>query len=421
MLRPGLDNPAYGCRGVAVAQLRTLAPAPYTGELYDNNTGVVVPRDPGDLGAVASFVASEEFRTRVRELDAKKNVTNATLIKVAFDIERWRRVASTADMSWVSSPSTEAPNQWLFRGGITSAEAPLQVAVAHLLGYSWPSASVPADSLERDEDGIVCIPSLKGEASAQDRLGRLLATAFHNAWSPAVMSRLLVRPGRALGSLEEWLRDVFFEEHLSLFQDRPFVWHVWDGLSNGFGALVNYHRLAAPNGEGRRTLEKLIYSYLGDWIDRQRADLAAGAEGADARVAAAEHLKCALEQILDGEPPYDIFVRWKPLHHQAIGWEPDLNDGIRANIRPFIMASPLNARGSKSSILRITPGTHWKKDRGKESRGAKEDYPWFWGWDGQTEDFMGGPKFDGNRWNDLHYTRAAKLAARERAKAGGKS
>ena len=39
---------------------------------------------------------------------------------------------------------------------------------------------------------------------------------------------------------------------------------------------VNYHRLAAPNGEGRRTLEKLIYSYLGDWIDRQRADQKAG-------------------------------------------------------------------------------------------------------------------------------------------------
>ena len=37
--------------------------------------------------------------------------------------------------------------------------------------------------------------------------------------------------------------------------------------------LVNYHKLAAPNGEGRKTLEKLIYTTLGDWITRQRADV----------------------------------------------------------------------------------------------------------------------------------------------------
>ena len=43
--------------------------------------------------------------------------------------------------------------------------------------------------------------------------------------------------------------------------------------------------LAAPNGEGQRTLEKLIYSYLGDWIDRQRGDQANGVEGADGRLA----------------------------------------------------------------------------------------------------------------------------------------
>ena len=30
-------------------------------------------------------------------------------------------------------------------------------------------------------------------------------------------------------------------------------------------------------------------------------------------------------------------------------------------------------------------------------------------------DFMGGPEFDGNRWNDLHYTLKAKQQARERA------
>ena len=140
-------------------------------------------------------------------------------------------------------------------------------------------------------------------------------------------------------SLEDWLRDSFFEEHCQLFHQRPFVWHVWDGRKDGFHALVNYHKLAAPNGEGRKTLEKLIYTTLGDWITRQRADVAAGVEGADGRLAAAEHLKGQLEKILQGEKPYDIFVRWKPLDQQPIGWEPDINDGVRLNIRPWLAAT----------------------------------------------------------------------------------
>lgn len=30
--------------------------------------------------------------------------------------------------------------------------------------------------------------------------------------------------------------------------------------------------------------------------------------------------------------------------------------------------------------------------------------------------FAGGDKFDGNRWNDLHYTNAIRQAARERTR-----
>ena len=41
-----------------------------------------------------------------------------------------------------------------------------------------------------------------------------------------------------------------------------------------------------------------------------------------------------LIKILEGEPPYDIFVRWKPLVGQPAGWNPDINDGVRLNIRP---------------------------------------------------------------------------------------
>ena len=211
------------------------------------------------------------------------------------------------------------------------------------------------------------------------------------------------------------MSDDFFAQHCELFHQRPFVWHIWDGLRGGFSALVNYHRLAAPDGAGQRTLEKLIYTYLGDWIDAQRKAKADGVEGADARLTAAEHLRAQLELILKGEKPFDLFVRWKPLHAQPIGWNPDINDGVRLNIRPFMTAKPLSARGKNACILRVPPkGIKWDKDRGKEPERPKADFPWFWSWDGAIDDFKGGATFDGNRWNDCHYTLATKQAARER-------
>src|SRR5687768_6634036 len=84
--------------------------------------------------------------------------------------------------------------------------------------------------------------------------------------------------------------------------------------------------------------------HLGDWIGTQRAARDAGTAGADARLVAALELQRKLEAIRHGEPPYDIYVRWKPVHEQPIGWEPDLNDGVRLNIRPFVEAGVLRGR-----------------------------------------------------------------------------
>jgi hypothetical protein len=76
-------------------------------------------------------------------------------------------------------------------------------------------------------------------------------------------------------------------------------------------------------------------------------------------------------------------------------------------------AKPLGARGSYASILRVSPKIKWEKDRGKEPHRPRQDFPWFWGWDGKTANFDGGKEFDGNRWNDLHYTNKFKQSARE--------
>jgi hypothetical protein len=233
------------------------------------------------------------------------------------------------------------------------------------LGYRWPRQSgsafsdcpvVRADGLEghADKDGIVALVAIKTETAA-DRLRALLADSYGKDWSAAKLSSLLSQVGYAGRRLEDWLRDAFFDQHCELYLQRPFIWHVWDGLKDGFHALVNYHRL------DRRNLEKLIFSYLGDWLTRQRQDVQNGVEGADTRLAAAEHLQGELKKILDGERPYDIFVRWQPLDKQPIGWEPDLNDGVRMNVRPWLTEAKLY-KASRPGILRISPNIKYSKD-----------------------------------------------------------
>jgi hypothetical protein len=414
---------AWGKWGVRISQMRRTLPSVYCGELFDKDGATVVPKDQHNLPAILSYLESDDFSEAVRRLDRKLNVTVGTFVKVPFDLAHWQRIAAQKYPHGLPKPHSDDPTQWLFNGHPKGSGHPLQVAVARLAGYRWPrqtGSSFPdcpalgPDGLEphADADGIVALSPLAGEASAADRLRALLAHAYGVEWSAAKLAELV----GDCESLEVWLRDRFFEEHCQIFHRRPFVWHVWDGRKDGFHAFVNYHKLAAPDGEGRQTLEKLIYTSLGDWITRQRSEAASGVEGADARLTAALHLKAELEKILAGDKPYDIFVRWKPLQEQPLGWEPDINDGVRLNIRPWLTARPYRPSRRDASILRAAPRISYGKDRGKEPHRNKDDFPWFWNWDERAEDFRGGNHFDGARWNGLHYGREFKRAAREKAR-----
>jgi len=416
----------WGRCGVAVGMMGDMKPSLYQGSVFTHGICAIVPKLAANAAAIRAFCESGEFCTEVRKLDQKVCAALDSVAKVPFDLAYWQKVAAEKYPHGLPKPFSSDPTQWLFDGQPQGSDQPLHVGVARLLGYRWPrqtGSSFPdcpalgPDGLETqaDEDGIVCLSATKGEAPAAARLRALLATAFGSEWSAGKERELLTVAGSKRTTLEDWLLDEFFEQHSALFHHRPFVWHFWDGRRDGFNVLVNYHRLAAPNGEGRRTLEKIIYTYLGDWITQQRRDQQAGVEGTDARLAAALHLQEELKKILEGEPPYDLFVRWKSLHEQAIGWDPDINDGVRLNIRPFMTARPLYAKAKNACILRATPKSiKWDKDRGKEPERAKQDYPWFWGWDEKMQDFTGGKTFDGNRWNDLHYTNAFKQGARDK-------
>jgi hypothetical protein len=405
---------AWNNIGVGIAPMSRLPATIYTGEPFDGNVHVLVPTRAQDLPAIWAFCSSATFVQEIRKVDQKLGVTCATVVKVPFDLEHWQKVAAEKYPHGLPKPFSSDPTQWLFNGHPKGSESPLQVAVARLVGYQWPrqtGSSFPdcpalgPDGLEKlaDDDGIVCLPSVRGESPAAERVRQLLHAAYGKDWKAHTELELIRASGSDAADLEEWLRNDFFEQHCDIFQQRPFVWHIWDGRKrDGFHALVNYHTLAGDKGKGRRTLESLTHSYLGDWITRQKDGLKRGEEGADERLAAALALKETLEAIINGEPPYDVFVRWKPLAQQAIGWNPDINDGVRMNIRPF-MASDISGGKKGAGVLRVKPNIKWDKDRGKEPKREKTEYPWFY--DAST--------FTGDRVNDVHLTKEQKEDARK--------
>jgi len=417
---------AWGRPGVLVSAMGKLPVTRYAGGFFDENTVVVTIENSLLQPSIFTYLSSSSYGADVRAINQTLKV-RGDLVKIPFDQNHWTTVAEEKYPNGLPQPYTNDPTQWIFHGhpcgsviwdenskwtahgDLRVDESVLQVAVARLLGYRWPAELDPEMELaaeqrewvERcqalagfvDDDGIVCLPPVRGEKAADQRLEALLQAAYGDAWTTPLKNRLLDAVGSK--SLSLWLRDKFFEQHCKLFQHRPFIWHIWDGLKDGFSVLVNYHKL------DKAGLERLIYTYLGDWIRTQQAGLANGEDGAQERLAAAEALKKELEAILEGEKPYDIFVRWKPLAEQPIGWTPDLNDGVRLNIRPFIYARDVSKKGA--GILRWAPNIKWTKDRGKDVESA----PWY----------TLGLQYDegeGARINDHHLSLADKRAARNR-------
>jgi hypothetical protein len=375
-----------------------MAKAPATisfGEAWDRNGALIIPKKESDLLSIWEYSKSNEFRENIRKLNQKLSISEGTFPRINFDLEYWQNIVIEKYPNGLPRPFSDDPTQWLFHGNPLKSDNQLQVGLARLLGYRWPAESDSemeladeAQSLIKavksfdhltDEDGIFCIPSVNAEQAGADRLRSYLQEVFAREWNNQTITQLLAKEGSSSSNLEEWLRKEFFIQHCKVFQNRPFIWHIWDGRNDGFSALVNYHKLDNDN------LSKLIYTYLGDWIRMCEAKKKSGESGAEGLLSAALKLKEKLEAILQGEAPYDIFVRWKPLEQQPIGWEPDLNDGVRLNIRPFIEAD----------VLRKKPNIRWGIDRGKNPRGS------YWG---------------ESRDNDKHLSLEEKRAARENSR-----
>lgn len=390
---------AWGRRGIAISAMGQLSCSLYEGALYDDNTVCLIPKNPAHLPALWAFCSDPTYAPLVREKDRSLKV-RAGLVNVPFDLAQWTQISAERYPDGLPEPYSDEPTQWLFHGHPKQAErgTQLHVALARLAGYRWPAESDPDMRLspqaqewlanaatlpDADADGVLPLSAVGAERPLAERLRDHLNIAMPG-WDEAALvreadERIEKKAGKDL-SLEAWLRDRAFRQHSALFHNRPFLWQVWDGQKDGFSAFLHYHRL------DQAALQKLTYTLLGAWIARRKA------ENDERRVEAATILQRKLEAILEGEAPYDIFVRWKSLAQQPVGWNPDLDDGVRLNIRPWVEAGVLKEAHPK--------GIKWGVDRGKDIASA----PWF--------------SLDkGERNNDRHTTLAEKHAAREAAAA----
>jgi hypothetical protein len=331
---------AWGKLGIVVSGMRYLNRGMYTGSAFDNNCSILIAKEPENTAALWSFCTTPGYVDLIKLLNPKVSVTDNTFVQVPFDLAHWQEVAAEKYPNGLPEPYSDEPTQWLFHGHPAKVESGkvLHVALARLAGYRWPAETDPDMRLSlearawiakaailpaADAESLLCLPPVAGERALVDGLRTYLAAAFGAEWSHALERRLVAeadevldkRPARD-GSLEAWLRERAFRQHCALFHQRPFLWHIWDGQADGFAAFLHYHRLTRAN------LEKLTFSLLGDWIARVRD------AGDSRRLEAALILQEKLQAILKGESPLDIFVRWKPLSAQPIGWNPGLDDGV---------------------------------------------------------------------------------------------
>jgi hypothetical protein len=212
--------------------------------------------------------------------------------------------------------------------------------------------------VEADSDGIVPLIAISGETALVDRVRDELAALFpdQDAYQLEVdignELRRKVKGYRSVDGIDEWLRDCYFDYHVSLYKKRPVFWHIASRPGRGdcaFGALMHYHRF------DQNRLAKLRGSYLRDAIALFRRE--AGLADKEGRIEDRQEWQALLEEAetlderlrwvqegINGPPaPGDCRIRtpWKSDDELPDGWQPDLDDGVAVNIRPLQTAGVL--------------------------------------------------------------------------------
>ena len=214
--------------------------------------------------------------------------------------------------------------------------------------------------VEADRGGIVPFVPLSGEASLLDRVHTEIETLFPeqevNRVEVEIANELkrTVKGYKLASSIGEWLDNIYFDYHVSLYKKRPIIWHIASSQgssSSAFSVLCHYHKFDANR------MAKLRAGYLRDAIEAFRREAAL----ADKERRAEDHLewqaKLEEAQALDrklqavqeghhegaegGDSDYRILTPWKSPEDRPKGWAPDIDDGVKVNIEPLQKAGVL--------------------------------------------------------------------------------
>lgn len=219
----------------------------------------------------------------------------------------------------------------------------ISTAILELLGYAWPEAgrntpgggqAIDQDLVDRD--GIIPLVQCDKQPTTDERIRTYMDRRFGADGAARSLEEFRTCLGR---SLPEWLESEFFTRHVQQFKQRPIAWHVTSPKGT-FQAFVLYHRL------GRDTLRRLRDVYAGALVNRLKGDLQRAEERRNARVS--EELRFRIEDVEDfrdrilaieqGRELHNrIRCRWKDEEESGRSgpYTPDLDDGVKVNIRPF--------------------------------------------------------------------------------------
>jgi hypothetical protein len=252
------------------------------------------------------------------------------------------------------------------------------VKLLRMLGHRWPlqdqyeqDAGKPfLDPQWIDADGIMPLTLGTGEEILIERFRRFLDAECGPEHGPSVE----IEAGQILGwkprdtwgqqkstTLARWFERDFFKRHVSQFKRRPIAWYLTSPKGT-FQTIVYYHafdknRLTLLRAryvrEALELLRKQLGAAQGAGTDRQALARVADIE---AKIADVQAFDERLRRLLEGrDREARIWCPWKTSGEQPVGWDPDINDGVRVNIAPvqrlgLLAADVLSAKDLKSLL-----------------------------------------------------------------------
>lgn len=254
------------------------------------------------------------------------------------------------------------------------------VKLLRMLGHRWPlqdqyeqdQGQPFLDPQWVDEDGIIPLTAGSGEPTLIERMQRYLDAEFgaeHGADVEREASMILGwKPGDEWGkqkplTLSGWFERAFFKRHVSQFKRRPIAWHL-SSPKGAFQAIVYYHKFdhncltllrARYVRETLDDLRKKLGTAQAESLINQRQALGDMAD-LEKKIADVQAFDENLRRLLEGrEREARIWTPWKSAEEQPVGWNPDINDGVRVNIAPLqrlgLLAAPALAEKDVRSLL----------------------------------------------------------------------